>query len=102
MLANAVRLCEASFGALWLAEGDGYRSVALHNVPPALSEVRRLEPFVHFGPQSGAGRVVATKQVVHIDDYRTAPGYLARDPRAVSLVEHGGARSALLRADAQG
>ena len=30
MLENAVRLCGAKFGMLWLAEGDGFRSVALH------------------------------------------------------------------------
>jgi hypothetical protein len=29
MLANATRLCEASFGALWLREEDGYRNAAL-------------------------------------------------------------------------
>ena len=28
MLANAVRLCQATFGVLWLAEGDRFRSVA--------------------------------------------------------------------------
>ena len=95
VLTNAVRLCQAGFGALWLAEGDRFRSVALHNAPPALAEARRREPFVRFGPDSGSGQVVRTKQVVHIDDYRTAPGYLARDPPAVSLVENGGARSAL-------
>src|SRR5262245_65777374 len=31
MLANAVRMCGAKFGALYLAEGDAYRAVALHN-----------------------------------------------------------------------
>ena len=95
VLTNAVRLCQAGFGALWLAEGDGFRSVALYNAPSALAEARRREPFVRFGPDSGSGQVVRTKQVVHIDDYRTSPAYLARDPPAVSLVENGGARSAL-------
>jgi hypothetical protein len=35
MLKNAVHLCGAKFGVLWLAEGDGFRSVALHGAPPA-------------------------------------------------------------------
>ena len=95
MLTNAVRLCQAGFGALWLPEGDGFRSVSLHNVPPALAEALRREPLVRFGPDSGSGQVVRTKQVVHIEDYRAAPAYLRRDPPAVSLVEKGGARSAL-------
>ena len=54
MLENAVRLCGAKFGVLWLAEGDGFRSVALHGAPPALAEARRKEPFIrHFGPALG-------------------------------------------------
>src|SRR5262249_3985886 len=96
VLANAVRLCGAKFGVLWLGEGDGYRSVALCDVPPALAEARRKEPFIRqFGPHSGVGRVIRTKQVVHIDDYRKDSGYIERDPRVVSLVENGGARTAL-------
>jgi hypothetical protein len=96
MLENAVRLCGAKFGVLWLAEGDGYRSVALYGAPPALAEARRKEPFIRqFGPHSGVGRAIRTKQVVHIDDYRKDPGYIERDPRVVSLVENGGARDAV-------
>jgi transcriptional regulator with GAF, ATPase, and Fis domain len=30
MLENATRLCEASYGAMWLCEGDGLRTAALH------------------------------------------------------------------------
>src|SRR5262249_10768227 len=35
MLDNATRLCQAKFGVLWLCEGDGFRAVALHGLPPA-------------------------------------------------------------------
>src|SRR5262245_57440855 len=35
MLANATRLCQASYGALWLSEGDAFRAVALHGPLPA-------------------------------------------------------------------
>jgi hypothetical protein len=34
MLANATRLCEASFGTLALYEGEAFRLVAMHNAPP--------------------------------------------------------------------
>ena len=44
MLENATRICEAKFGVLWLREGDGFRSVALHNAPPAYAEQRQREP----------------------------------------------------------
>src|SRR5262245_35149622 len=35
ILANATRLCEASYGTLWLREGDAFRVVALHGALPA-------------------------------------------------------------------
>src|SRR5262245_39410279 len=35
MLANATRLCGASFGNLLLYEGDAFRFVAFHNTPAA-------------------------------------------------------------------
>src|SRR5437867_329614 len=35
MLGNATRICGAKFGVLWLAEGDGFRSVAMLGLPPA-------------------------------------------------------------------
>src|SRR6185436_16478910 len=35
MLENATRLCGAKFGVLWLAEENGFRSVALHGLPLA-------------------------------------------------------------------
>ena len=40
MLENATRICEAKFGILWLADGDGFRAVALHGVPPSTSVMR--------------------------------------------------------------
>jgi hypothetical protein len=39
MLANAVRLCGASYGALWLCEGDAFRVAAFHgDLPPAYTQ----------------------------------------------------------------
>ena len=34
MLAKATELCEASYGTLWLREGDGFRTAALHGDLP--------------------------------------------------------------------
>src|SRR5271165_517742 len=33
MLENAVRICEAKFGMLYLCEGNGLRMVATHKIP---------------------------------------------------------------------
>jgi GAF domain-containing protein len=93
MLINAVRLCRARFGVLWLAEGDGFRSVAFHDLPPVLAKARQHEPVVRFGPLSGAGRVIKSRCVLHIDDMTNDPGYIGRDPRVVALVELGAART---------
>src|SRR5262249_36265569 len=35
MLVNAAQLCTASYGVMWLREGDGFRSAALHGPLPA-------------------------------------------------------------------
>src|SRR5713226_5953819 len=35
MLENATRLCEASYGTMWLCEEDGFRAAALYGALPA-------------------------------------------------------------------
>src|SRR5262249_1937033 len=94
VLANATRLCEAKFGALVLCEADGFRTVALHNAPPAFAEfVQRglLRP----GPNIPLGRTAKTKQVAHVADIREEQGYIERDPIAVAGAELGGYRTVL-------
>jgi GAF domain-containing protein len=46
MLENAVRVCGAKFGVLYFSEGDGFRTVAMHDVPPAFAELREREPVI--------------------------------------------------------
>ena len=77
MLDNAVRICEAKFGALFLFEGDAWRAVALHSAaPPLFIEARRRHPVLPITPGTALGRVTATKQVVQIADVRAEPAYL--------------------------
>ena len=94
ILANAVRICEAKIGTLYLREEDGFRTVATHNAPPAYVEVRTRE-LIRPPPDSTLGRVAATKQVVHIADIKTIPSYVARNPFVVTPVELGGYRTSL-------
>jgi hypothetical protein len=63
MLANATRVCEATFGVLYLFEGDSFRAVALHG-PPSFVEARRRHPVLPLVPGTTLGRVAATKQPV--------------------------------------
>jgi transcriptional regulator with GAF, ATPase, and Fis domain len=93
MLENAVRICEATYGTLFLREADGFRAAALHNVPPAYVEARRREPFVRPPPDSALGGVARTNRVTHIADLRTLQSYIERDPFIVSAVDIAGYRS---------
>jgi GAF domain-containing protein len=94
MLANAVRICEAKIGSLYIREGDAFRTVATHNAPPAYVEARTRE-LIRPPPDTMLGRLAATKQVVHIADITTIASYLERHPFMVAAVELGGYRTAL-------
>jgi two-component system, NtrC family, sensor kinase len=96
MLANAVRLCEAKFGFLWLAESDGFRPVALHNVPHALAFARRHDHVIHFGPETPIGRLARTRRLVHVADITSDQGYIKGFRPLRELADIGGARTLLL------
>src|SRR5262249_26730093 len=95
MLENATRLCAAKFGNLYLCEGDAFRTIAMHNVPPAFAEARKREPVFRPGPGGMLYRVARSKTPVHIPDVFEDEGYIARQPMFVSAVELGGFRSML-------
>jgi GAF domain-containing protein len=94
ILANATRLCEASYGTLWLCEGDAFRRAALHGALPAAFVEGRGSLF-RPGPGVPVVRAARTLQTVHVDDFRAEQAYLDRDPRAVAAVELGGIRTLL-------
>ena len=96
MLANAVRLCEAKFGFLWLAESEGFRPVALHNVPHALAFARRHDQVIHFDPDTPIGRLAKTRLLVHVADITSDPGYIEGFRPLRELADIGGARTLLL------
>src|SRR5271169_3656768 len=93
ILANATRICEAKFGALYLKMGDGFRATAMHNAPPAYEEARA--GIVHPPPSTSLWRAANTKQAVQKVDVTLEPGYIERDPFVVSTVALGGFRSVL-------
>ena len=61
MLANAERLCAASFGNLYLRDGEFFRMVAFHNTPPAIVAQRRGRPYrpSPIGPRASASNRVS-------------------------------------------
>jgi GAF domain-containing protein len=87
MLENAVRICEAMFGTLFLRDGDVFRFAADVGSPPALAEHNRRLGLVPT-PGTTLDQVMRTKQVSHTADAAAAavPGYSARLGGARSLV----------------
>ncbi len=94
MLGNAVRICEASFGALLQFEGGAWRSAAMLGVPPAFAEFwqRGLQ---RPGPRTALGRVIETRRTVHIADVTTEPAYVEGEPIFVAAVNLGRFRTVL-------
>jgi GAF domain-containing protein len=94
MLANAVRICEATFGNMYLRDGEVFRIAAAHNTPTPLLEHRRRVPLQR--PRSAFGRMVRTKEVVHVADLLADPAYAEREPEVVTGFELGGIRTLLV------
>jgi len=95
ILDNATRLCAAKFGTLYLCEDGAFRTIAMHNVPPAFAEARRRDPLIHPEPGSLLRRLVDTKKPVDVPDVTAEQAYIERQPRHVTAVELGGFRSML-------
>jgi two-component system, NtrC family, sensor kinase len=100
VLASATRTCEAKFGFLYRIEGDSARIISKLGIPPALAEYLKRGPhrpsLNRPGPLTAIGRVVQSRQTLHIADYRVDPSYLDRDPMTVAAIELGGIRTLLL------
>jgi GAF domain-containing protein len=97
MLAEAVRICDATFGNIQSWDGETFQVVATHNTPPALVEARKRLPFRPSSADAPLGRLVASKRAVHIDDLAVEPSDIEhRHPAVVAAVERGGVRTALV------
>jgi GAF domain-containing protein/anti-sigma regulatory factor (Ser/Thr protein kinase) len=97
MLENAVRLCEAEFGHLFLYEGEAFHTTALHSASRVFAEVRR-RPVVlrEVHPDNPLAVITRTKAVVHTADVRTEKSYIERDPSFFEFVDTSGARALML------
>jgi GAF domain-containing protein len=94
LLANATRLCEASYGAMWLCEGSGFRAVALHGaLPSAFTEQLRDGRIWYPSEAVAITRVARTLQTVQVDDLSADQGYLDRAPLYFAAVELAGIRT---------
>jgi len=94
VLANATRLCEASYGALWLREGDAFRTAALHgDLPKAYLDQWRSGTLFKPNPDVPMARVAASGQTVQVADLSQSEAYRAGDQLVVTGVDAGGIRT---------
>ena len=95
MLENATRLCEASYGTMWLRESDGQirRAANYGTLPEAFQEKWRVGTTFQPSPSLPTARAFETGRPVQVIDLKNDPSYLDRDPLAVAAVEIAGIRS---------
>jgi adenylate cyclase len=94
MLAKAVELCEASFGAMWLVDGKGYQAAAMHGDLPRAYVEQWRGVTVHL-PKADIPmvRAIRSRKTVHTQDVRKERAYLQGEPLAVSAADVGGIRT---------
>ena len=94
MLENAVRLCEAKFGMLFLYDQREreFRAAATWNLPSAYAE-NVGNNSIRYDPRIPLGRAAITKRPVHVSDVRSDPAYIDGFPGIVAVVDLGGART---------
>ncbi len=93
VLENAVRVCGAKFGNLWLREGDFFRIGAMHGAPPGYAEFHRRQPLTRAVPGTALARAATTKKAVQIADVRKEKGYGGSGPLHVGPIKLAGART---------
>jgi signal transduction histidine kinase len=96
ILASATSICDAQFGLLVLYEDGGFRCTSTFHLPPAFAETFSRNPVIYPPPIDPLGRVISTRQLVHIVDVKQEPAYLTGFPPIVELADLGGARTLLL------
>jgi two-component system, NtrC family, sensor kinase len=94
MLSNATRICEATFGNLFLREGPIFRAVAIQS-QKSHADILRRRPVIDLRHNPGVplDRLTKTRQTVHIPDLRTDQSYIGKNDRLVNLVEVAGVRT---------
>jgi len=84
-LANATRLCQASYGVIWLSEGDAFRSTATYgSLAAAYVEQWRSGTLYHPHPYGGLATMRRTRKSVQMEDLREARSYADGDVLASS------------------
>jgi GAF domain-containing protein len=96
VLDKATRLCDFAFSILWTYDGEAFRAVAMHGVPPRYAAYLAARAIVPPPNTEGAfWQFIAGRDFIHIDDVAATP-LEQLTPRARGAVEIGGARTNML------
>src|SRR5215813_7445903 len=95
MLENATKLCEASYGTMYLRDGDGYRAAARQGHSSKLAKQKWWSGEHFITPRSDVplARCAQTRAPVHVADMRQELAYLEGDPWMVAGVDAAELRS---------
>ena len=94
ILQNATRMCGARIGTLFRYQNGAYTAVAKIGVTRKFAEYLERGP-IYPGPNTGLGRIIETKQTVHIVDTRAEQVYAEGDAWRRATADLGGIRSLL-------
>jgi class 3 adenylate cyclase/putative methionine-R-sulfoxide reductase with GAF domain len=96
MLANAIRICDATFGDIFRWQDGTLRLVTSHETPAAFAEMLKRSPVIFPGQGSFTRLMLETKTRVHIADLSADPLYLGRKSAQITAaVDLGGVRTVL-------
>jgi GAF domain-containing protein len=96
MLENATRICDASYGAMWLREGDAFRNAAFHGaLPAAYTEQWRSGMMVRLDLNTPLARVAQSRKPLQVADLRDDQAYRDGQPLTVTAADVAGIRTLL-------
>jgi two-component system, NtrC family, sensor kinase len=92
MLAKATKLCEASYGTMWLCEGDdAFRAGAIHGALPAA--FLKLHRTGNLGPGAPAYEAINNRRAYAVADLRETRAYREGKELTVAAADIGGVRT---------
>ena len=96
MLENATRICDASYGAMWLREGDAFRNAAFHGaLPAAFTEQWRTGMMARLDSNTPLARAAQSRKPLQVADLRDDQAYRDGQPLTVTAADVAGIRTLL-------
>ena len=94
LLANATKLCEASYGAMWLREDGVVRNVAFYGkLPEVFEELWHAGSVISANTQAPVARAIRSGEPVYVEDLREDQAYRDGNSLARGAVDLAGIRT---------